>query len=235
MMRIIKNKYTIQILSLLLLLSCSKDDIENTGKPGIPSLVYPENNTPCLDTTVVNDNQSSVTFRWSLTRDTNSYRLFVTNLSTDQLQQFSSESPEVTATLNHGEPYSWKVRAYGPKGTAPSESEIWKFYLSGPAIDNYAPFPPELTYPISGSTVTPINNIIPLQWNCSDVDNDLSSYEIYLDKVDGSTLIKTLNHESETTILEAEVEEGFVYYWKVVAKDLQGNESDSGVYSFRTN
>ena len=101
-MRIIKNKYTIQILSLLLLLGCSKDDLENTGKPGIPSLVYPENNTPCLDTTVVNDNQSSVTFRWSLTRDTNSYRLFVTNLSTDQLQQFSSESPEVTATLNHG-------------------------------------------------------------------------------------------------------------------------------------
>ena len=77
--------------------------------------------------------------------------------------------------------------------------------------------------------------MIPLQWSCSDVDNDLSSYNIYLDKVDGSTLIKTLNHESETTILEAEVEAGFVYYWKVVAKDLQGNESDSGVYSFRTN
>ena len=133
-----------------------------------------ENNTPCLDTTVVNDNQSSVTFRWSLTRDTNSYRLFVTNLSTDELQQFSSENPEVTATLNHGEPYSWKVRAYGPKGTAPSESETWKFYLSGPAVDNYAPFPPELTFPISGSTVTPINNLIPLQWSCSDVDNDLS-------------------------------------------------------------
>ena len=58
---------------------------------------------------------------------------------------------------------------------------------------------------------------------------------IYLDKVDGSTLIKILNHESETTSLEAEVEQGFVYYWKVVAKDAQGNESDSGVYSFRTN
>ena len=179
MMRILKIKYILKILFLLLILNCSKDEVENTGKPGIPDLVYPENNTPCLDTTVINDNQSSVTFRWSLTRDTNSYRLFVTNLSTDQLLQFTSENPEVTATLNHGEPYSWRVRAYGPKGTAPSESETWKFYLSGPAIDNYAPFPPELTYPISGSTVTPINDLIPLQWNCSDVDNDLSLIHIY--------------------------------------------------------
>ena len=235
MIRIFKIVHILQTLFLLTFISCSKDEVANTGKPGVPNLVFPENNTPCLDTTIVNDNQSSVTFRWSLTRDTNSYRLFVTNLSTDQLQQFSSDNPEVTATLNHGEPYSWKVRAYGPKGTAPSESETWKFYLSGPAIDNYAPFPPELTYPISGSTVTPINNLIPLQWSCNDVDNDLSTYEVYLDKDDGSSLIKILNHESETTTLETEVEPGFVYYWKVIAKDSQGNESNSGVYSFRTN
>ena len=234
-MRMLKVKYILQILFLFLILCCSKDEVENTGRPGVPNLVFPENNTPCLDTTVISDTQSSVTFRWSLTRDTNSYRLFVTNLSTDELQQFSSENLEVTATLNHGEPYSWKVRAYGPKGTAPSESETWKFYLSGPAVDNYAPFPPELTFPISGSTVTPINNLIPLQWSCSDVDNDLSLYEVYLDKVDGTTLIQIINHESETTTLDAEVEQGFVYYWKVVAKDAQGNESNSGVYSFRTN
>ena len=58
---------------------------------------------------------------------------------------------------------------------------------------------------------------------------------MYLDKVDGTTLIQIINHESETTTLDAEVEQGFVYYWKVVAKDAQGNESNSGVYSFRTN
>ena len=67
MMRILKNKYIIQILSILLFLGCSKDDNVNTERPGIPNLVFPENNTPCLDTTVINDNQSSVTFRWSLT------------------------------------------------------------------------------------------------------------------------------------------------------------------------
>ena len=47
--------------------------------------------------------------------------------------------------------------------------------------------------------------------------------------------LKIIDHESETTTLDAEVEQGFVYYWKVIAKDAQGNESDSGVYSFRTN
>ena len=126
-MRILKIKHLLQILFLFLFLFCSNNEFENTGSPAIPNLVFPENNTPCLDTSVINDTQSSVTFRWSLTRDTNSYRLFVTNLSTDELQQFSSENPEVTATLNHGEPYSWKVRAYGPKGTSHLKAKYGSF------------------------------------------------------------------------------------------------------------
>ena len=100
----LKVKYILQILFLFLILCCSKDEVENTGRPGVPNLVFPENNTPCLDTTVINDTQSSVTFRWSLTRDTNSYRLFVTNLSTDELQQFSSENPECNGNIK-----SWRA------------------------------------------------------------------------------------------------------------------------------
>ena len=48
MMRILKIKHLLQILFLFLFLFCSKDEVENTGRPGIPNLVFPENNTPCL-------------------------------------------------------------------------------------------------------------------------------------------------------------------------------------------
>ena len=40
------------------------------------------------------------------------------------------------------------------------ESDTWKFYLAGPAQVNFAPFPAELTSPISGSTVTPSDGLI---------------------------------------------------------------------------
>ena len=44
----LKVKYILQILFLFLILCCSKDEVENTGRPGVPNLVFPENNTPCL-------------------------------------------------------------------------------------------------------------------------------------------------------------------------------------------
>ena len=107
--------------------------------------------------------------------------------------------------------------------------------MPGPAEINYAPFPPELTSPNSGSTVTPVNDLVVLQWNCSDADNDLSSYEVYIDQENATTLLQTIEHESTTTALDVAVDRNVVYYWKVIATDAEGNKSDSGVYSFRTN
>ena len=60
-------------------------------------------------------------------------------------------------------------------------------------------------------------------------------FEIYLDTTDGNTLINTIDFESTTTSIDVSVENNTIYYWKVVATDAEGNQSDSGVYSFRTN
>jgi len=232
-MRMLKVKYILQILFLFLILCCSKDEVENTGRPGVPNLVFPENNTPCLDTTVVNDNQSSVTFRWSLTRDTNSYRLFVTNLSTDQLQQFSSDNPEVTATLNHGEPYSWKVRAYGPKGTAPSESETWKFYLSGNGISNYPPYPSTLISPSSGHVFPSSTTSVELSWEGSHPENSSLNYDLYIDTTDGLQEPISSNKNLSAKSKSLQVSSGKSYYWRVKATDSNNNSSYSIVFSFR--
>ena len=89
-------------------------------------------------------------------------------------------------------------------------------------------FPAELTSPISGSTVSPVNGVITLQWSCTDADNDLASFSVYLDATDGSTLLETLDYTSTTTSMETTVASSTVYYWKVVAVDSEGNQSDSG-------
>ena len=221
--------------------SCSKGDNVDISEPEVilqpesPTLSFPLNNEPCLDTSEINDTQSSVDFRWNTAVNAVSYKIIIQNLSTSVEQQFTSLNNEQTIILQSAEPYSWKVRAIGKPKSTPAESDTWQFYLPGPREINYAPFPAELTGPISGSTVTPIDGIINLQWTCIDSDNDIVSFNIYLDTQNASTLIETLPYSQANTVLETVVENTTLYYWKVIAIDAQGNESDSGVYTFRTN
>ena len=44
-----------------------------------------------------------------------------------------------------------------------------------------------------------------------------------------------LDYQEQETQLEIEVENNTLYFWKIVAIDTNGNQSSSGVYSFRTN
>jgi hypothetical protein len=203
--------------------------------PSTPVLSFPNNNEACLETTVVSDAQSTVNFRWNLARNTTNYELTVSNLSTNETQNFTTEVSQINVTLASSEPYQWYVRSVGAPGSTPAVSDTWKFYLAGPAVVNYAPFPPELTSPISGATVTPINEVINLQWSALDSDGDLASFELYYDQTDGSTLQQTIAYETASTAVEIPVENGVVYYWKVIATDAQGNTANSGVFSFRTN
>jgi hypothetical protein len=115
-------------------------------------------------------------------------------------------------------------------------SDSWKFCLAGDAVVNYAPFPAELITPRSGANTTPdINNLVILRWMADDVDNDLNRFEVYLDAVDGTTLNQEIEYLAEETQLEVEVENNTVYYWKILAIDSYGNQSSSGVYTFRKN
>ena len=219
---------------ILLLSSCAKDPIP--AEPGVATLLSPANDETCLDGTSLNDTQSNVSFSWSTATDDVSYEVVVTNLLTQSSQTFTAVSNQTTLALTKAEPYSWRVRSIGEEGSTPSESEQWKFYLAGDAVVNYAPFPSELISPRSGANSTPnINNLITLSWNASDVDGDLAQFEVYLDQTDATTRIETIDYQAQETSLDVEVENNATYYWKIIAIDANGNQSNSGVYSFRTN
>jgi len=221
------------IVSLMVLVvGCSKDN--PPPDPGIPSLILPLNDEACLDGQSVNDTQSTVSFSWTSATDALSYQVKVTNLATNSEEMYSSTTNNLDITLAKEEPYKWQVIAEGEEGTTPGESETWKFYLAGNPQINYAPFPAELITPRSGATITPSGGQITASWNCSDVDGDLTSYQVYLDTTDGSTLVQEVNHQSSTTEVQLDVAANQVYYWKVVAIDANGNKSSSGVYTFRT-
>jgi hypothetical protein len=220
---------------ILLLSSCAPED-PIPIEPGVASLISPANNETCLDGTSLNDTQSNVSFSWSAASDALSYEVIISNLLTQSSQTYTAPSNQITIALTKAEPYSWIVKSIGEDGSTPSESEQWKFYLAGEGTINYAPFPSELISPRSGANITPdINNLVILNWNGSDVDGDLTRYEVYLDQINATTLISTLDFEANDTSLEVEVENNTTYYWKIIALDANGNQSNSGVYAFRTN
>ena len=220
---------------ILIIASCTPDELLPID-PGIAILISPTNNETCLDGTSINDSQSNVAFSWSAATDVVSYEVVVTNLLTQSSQTFTSASNQTTIALTKAEPYSWMVKSIGEDGTSPSESDQWKFYLAGDAVTNYAPFPTDLISPRSGANITPdINNLVILNWNGSDVDEDLESFEVYLDKNDATILNTTIPFQNNNNSIEVEVENNATYYWKVVAIDANGNQSSSGVYAFRTN
>jgi hypothetical protein len=227
-------KHFTSFILVLLFAHCQKT--EHTVDLGVANLISPVDKETCLDGVSINDTQSNVTFVWGTATDALSYELEIANLLTQSTQVFTSDTNELSIALSKAEPYSWSVRSIGETGTAPSVSDPWKFYLAGDAVVNYAPFPAELITPRSGANTTPyFNNLVILRWTADDVDNDLDRFEVYLDAIDGTTLNQEITYLAQETQLEMEVENNTVYYWKIVAIDLNGNQSSSGVYTFRTN
>ena len=221
---------------ILLVNSCTTEEPVVPINPSAPTLISPANDETCLDGTSINDSQSNVDFRWSSAANAVSYELVVTNLLTQSSQTYPATSNQTTVALTKAEPYNWSVKSIGEVGSISSQSIQWKFYLAGDAVVNYAPFPSELISPQSGANVTPdINNLIKLQWNASDVDDDLAKFEVYLDKNDATTIIKTIAYQTEEESIEINVENGTTYYWKIIAIDANQNQSSSGIYAFRTN
>ncbi|MFL2598410.1 MAG: hypothetical protein ACJ0P4_11100 [Flavobacteriaceae bacterium] len=221
---------------ILLVNSCAPEEPVVPINPSAPTLISPANDETCLNGTSINDSQSNVDFRWSLAANALSYELVVTNLLTQSSQTYPATSNQTTVALTKAEPYNWSVKSIGEVGSISSQSIQWKFYLAGDAVVNYAPFPSELISPQSGANVTPdINNLIKLQWNASDVDDDLAKFEVYLDKNDATTIIKTIAYQTEEESIEINVENGTTYYWKIIAIDANQNQSSSGIYAFRTN
>ena len=213
---------------------CQKTELP--ADPEVANLISPVDKETCLDGVSINDTQSNVNFVWGTATGALSYELEIANLLTQSTQLYSSDTNELSIALSKAEPYSWSVRSIGETGTTPSVSDPWKFYLAGDAVVNYAPFPAELITPCSGANTTPdINNLVILRWTADDVDDDLNHFEVYLDTIDGTTLNQEIAYQAQETQLEVEVENNTVYYWKIVAIDLNGNQSSSGVYTFRTN
>lgn len=204
---------------------------ELVPSPSAATLIFPDNNRECTTGVVVSDTRSQVLFEWNNSENTDSYEVNLRNLNTNITSRFNSNTNSANITLDRGTPYEWFVvsRADGTSETANSVS--WRFYNEGPGIENYAPFPAVAVSPPRGASID-VDTSVTLEWEGSDVDNDISNYEVFFGT--DSAALASIGSTTETS-LETGVNPGTLYYWRVITNDSQGNSSQSELFEFLVN
>lgn len=199
--------------------------------PGISTLIFPDDDEECTEGEILNDTQSSVTFEWNASTNTDSYEINLTNLNTDATARIISSTNSTPITLLRGIPYEWFVISKASGTVETAQSVTWRFYNAGEGVSNYAPFPATAVAPARGLSVTSTGSIA-LEWSGSDVDNDITEYEVFFGI---NTLPATSIGITTETSISAEVIAGTTYYWRVITKDSGNNTSSSEIFEFKTN
>lgn len=216
-------------MAACLIFSACGDKI--SPSPGELILLAPAETAGCLKSSSTTSSTYSVNFSWNAATDVESYQLVVTDLNKQVSTTYTTTDCAYRAALPVDAAYSWKVIASNTTGK--TESAVRKFYLSGPATVHYAPYPPELIYPLNAAVVDAKGAAqfqITLQWSAGDPDNDIESYALYLDDKDATTLlVPSLTTVSCTQNLAS----GKTYFWKITTKDKVGNSATSAVSSFQ--
>ncbi len=227
-----KTKNIIFVFIIGIVISCSKEGGEPVSgmPPSSATLIFPDNNTECNEGEIISDNSSRVVFRWTASANTDSYTLNIKNLETSMSSSLNTISNEFAVPILRGAPYSWSVISKSNGNSQTAESEVWKFYNAGLPQESHPPFPAEAINPAMGSNT--VSGTITLEWQGSDVDNDIASYDILLDTVNPPI---TLAGNSTTNSMNVDVDSGNIYYWKVITTDVVGNASDSEIFQFVVN
>lgn len=217
------------ILLIFVAVACKKEP-KAVLPPEKALLTMPAKNELCTQGVVVSTTISRVTFRWKESANTEKYVLIIKELISGKITTIETAVPVQDVDVQRNMPYSWSVRSISSRSSATAESESWKFYNSGPGTATYAPFPTDLLYPKLGESIIITSGQLTLRWNGSDVDNDIAGYDLYFGNVANPPLFKKDLVKNE--LIMTGLTKGQTYYWKVIAKDGNGNTSDSGIYQF---
>ena len=204
---------------------------ETVTPPGVSTLIFPEDNKECTEGEILNDTQSNVTFQWNASTNTSSYEINLINLNSNATARIISNTNSAPITLMRGTPYEWFVISKGTGTTETAQSLTWRFYNAGEGVTNYAPFPATAVAPARGSSVASTGNLN-LEWSGSDVDDDITEYEVFFGTDSPPT---TSIGVTEETSLSTQVITATTYYWRVVTKDSGNTTSSSEIFEFKTN
>lgn len=225
----------IAFIGIAMFIGCGGDGDDPAPNPTpeekVPSkatLVFPNNNEECNTGVQSNDTQSVVNFNWSEATNATSYQLVVVNLLSGSQIGNTVTGTNADMLIKMNTPYKWYVVSRSNSSSITAKSDEWKFYNAGPAVTTYAPFPAEAIQPAKGANIT--GTSVNFQWETTDVDGDLESFEIYLETVNPPTV---MIGEGTTTFLNDISLSPNTYFWMVKSIDSEGNASNSEVFEFK--
>ena len=219
----------------LTVISCSGggDDVQeiedlNTA-PTIPSLVYPLNNTVCIDNNII--------FQWGVSTDAESNRITYhieiaeNSAFSPLLHTETSLGQSKLISLTKGRAYYWRIKAVDSRAAESSYSSISQFLTAGDGESNHLPFAPNLVAPALNSEIDGTSTT--LSWTASDVDGDDLTFDVYLDtNAEPITLVS--ENQTSTTFNVTNLTPSSTYFFKIEVKDNKGGVSIGQVWSFTT-
>ncbi|WP_086478515.1 fibronectin type III domain-containing protein [Arenibacter amylolyticus] len=229
------KRFILAVCIMFSALSCSKGgdtpkEEENVA-PTAACLVFPLNNSECIEGVVKSKTKSTVNFKWEASLHTDAYELKLKNLSTGSSMGYNTSKNELPIELERGVAYSWFIISKNSVSGEITESDTWKFYNASESASSYAPFPAEVVAPEINVELPYSESGITLEWSASDVDNDISAFDIYF----GVSKTPELYKENITLskLENVAVQKETTYYWKVTTVDSQGNTSTSDLFQFK--
>ena len=127
--------------------------------------------------------------------------------------------------LEYSTTYYWKIIAKDGLGGS-FTSSVWSFTT----VENLPPAVPYDPQPENNAVGVSLN--VPLSWSCYDPDGDPISYDVYFDTSPDPALRQQNITGNYYRFIIDPVGEGRTYYWKIVAKDDHGNETEGPVWNF---
>ncbi len=204
------------------LLIADANDVGNNQAPSLPLNPNPTNNA--IDVSV------NTTLQWQCTDPDNdplTYDVYFGQSNNPPLVLNNSTSTTYDpGTLNENSMYYWKIVAKDDHGHI-TEGPVWQFTTKG---NNNSPELP--SNPVPENNSSNISTSTTLQWQCTDPEGDPLTFDIYFGTSNPPTIAET--NQSSFSFNPGELASSTQYYWKIVAKDNHGNQTEGPTWTFTT-
>ena len=227
-----KRLWIIPALWILTFAGCREDDDPQQAAIEPPTqvkLIFPLENSECNEGINVTETESTVLFEWRSADFTDEYQLVLTDLNSGQEGTFTTTEIKIPIVLQRASPYAWYVISKSNSTDSSATSDTWRFYNAGDGIESYAPFPADIISPPMAARISSTSSVV-LEWNGNDVDNDIAGYDVYFGTQSDPPLFAG---DVQNTGFNVAVTPNTIYYWRIVTRDDQGHESDSGIFQFK--
>lgn len=221
------------MLAILLLVSCEADD--DTGAPPVianeaptvPKLVFPINNEACTN--------FNLEFDWdsATDNDQDEIRYIIDVAENDRFSTIlfteSTSQTVNTFTLSKGTTYFWRVKAIDSQGNESAYAPVESFFTEPEAGVNTIPNTPTIVSPLLGERLSATT--ITLDWDATDADNDLLTYDVYFGETNPPVL---LSQNVDVTTFDVSVLPDKTYYWRIVVKDNHQGTAIGQLWRFKS-